>query len=416
MERNQRCPRCGAALPEEASFCPFCAGSINRRTAVEPPSLRGRCVLRALLFSAVLAAAVLAVFLLTRPRVYDGVGEVVYTDADGTYQLVLALPENRYEALAEQSFHAAEGEPYRVPSRLYINHTDSGADAGQLFLQKVDSATAELLPLDESLGTVSCSAPAPHSAAPDAALVSLVDFTARDAYTAQMVWTLHMTNGDTIRLRQELHVALIHTYNYHPEDAPMETLADLQALVDELAETAEPYDKLNLFLPPVTYEGSLVMEERPINLYGSEENGRRTTFTGTLRVASRDSWITYIQGIDFVGDGGVGISASARLWVEDCTFTGWKTGVLGYGDAWANVIGCTLVNNETGFHFNSEEGAASHSMYNDNRFVDNGTAVLLERVPTDLTLNFQDSLFYGNGTDIDNLCRQPIDITQAVFE
>ena len=157
-------------------------------------------------------------------------------------------------------------------------------------------ATAELLPLDESLGTVSCSAPAPHSAAPDAALVSLVDFTARDDYTAQMVWTLHMTNGDTIRLRQELHVALIHTYNYHPEDAPMETLADLQALVDELAETAEPYDKLNLFLPPVTYEGSLVMEERPINLYGSEENGRRTTFTGTLRVASRDSWITYIQG------------------------------------------------------------------------------------------------------------------------
>lgn len=202
MERNQRCPRCGAALPEEASFCPFCAGSINRRTAVEPPSLRGRRVLRALLFSAVLAAAVLAAFLLTRPRVYDGVGEVVYTDADGTYQLVLALPENRYEALAEQSFHAAEVEPYRVPSRLYINHTDSGADAGQLFLQKVDSATAELLPLDESLGTVSCSAPAPHSAAPDAALVSLVDFTARDDYTAQMVWTLHMTNGDTIRLRQ----------------------------------------------------------------------------------------------------------------------------------------------------------------------------------------------------------------------
>ena len=102
--------------------------------------------------------------------------------------------------------------------------------------------------------------------------------------------------------------------------------------------------------------------------------------------------------------------------MEDCTFTGWKTGVLGYGDAWVNVIGCTLADNEIGFHFNSEGGAASHSMYNDNRFVDNGTAVLLERVPTDLTLNFQDSLFSGNGTDIDNLCRQPIDITQAVFE
>ena len=48
--------------------------------------------------------------------------------------------------------------------------------------------------------------------------------------------------------------------------------------------------------------------------------------------------------------------------------------------------------------------------------VGQGLAVLLERVPTDLALDFRGSLFSGNGTDIDNLCRQPIDITQAVFE
>ena len=68
-----------------------------------------------------------------------------------------------------------------------------------------------------------------------------------------------------------------------------------------------------------------------------------------------------------------------------------------------------------GFHFDSAGGSASHSMYNDNLFRDNGTAVLLERVPTDLPLNFQGSVFAGNGTDIDNRCGQPLDLSGAVF-
>ena len=57
-----------------------------------------------------------------------------------------------------------------------------------------------------------------------------------------------------------------------------------------------------------------------------------------------------------------------------------------------------------------------HSMYNDNRFQNNGTAVVLERVPSQLTLDFQGSLFQGNGTDIDNRSGQPLDISQAVFQ
>ena len=417
LERNQTCPHCGAALPGEASFCPYCAESVNRRTELTPPSPALRRTLRGLALLAVLAAAALALFLLTRPRTLDGQGEVVYTDG-GAYQLVLGWPDDRYAPIYERWNDAAVGEPYRYPVCLFVNHADSGADAGGIFLQKVESVTAELLPADpEGAGTASCTQPAPDAYSPGAALISYVDFTARDAFSTQMVWTLTMKNGDTIRLRQDLHVTPIPVYNYYPEDAPMDTLADLQALVDELAETVEPSAKVNLFLPPVTYQGSLVMEERPVNLYGSEENGRRTTFTGTLRVASRGSWITYLQGIDFAGDGGgVGVSASARLWVEDCAFTGWKTGVLGYGDAWVNVMGCTFTDNQVGFHFNSEGMAASDSRYVDNQFRDNGTAVRLERVPTDLTLDFSGSVFSGNGTDIDNACGHPIDITQAVLQ
>ena len=417
MELKRHCPGCGAPLPEEASFCPFCASSVNQRTALEPPSLRRLLLLRLAALLAALAAAALALFLLTRPRTFDGQGEVVYTDGDGSYQLVLGAAEDRYAPVRERRQNAAVGEEYRFPVYLYVNHTGSGADAGQLFLRKVASVEAELLPVEEGVGAVSCTQPAPDDYFPGAALVSYVDYTARDAFTTQLVLTLTMDNGDEVRLRQDLHVTPIRTYEYRPGDVPMDTLADLQALVDEIAATVEPSAQVDLYLPPVTYEGSLVMEERPVNLYGSEEDGRRTAFTGTLRVASRDSWIAYVKGIDFMGDGsGVGISASARLWVEECSFTGWKTGVLGYGDAWVNVMGCAFTGNRTGFHFNSEGATANDSRYVDNLFQDNGVAVKLERVPTNVTLNFGGSVFSGNGTDIENTSRQPIDITMAVFE
>ena len=157
MERNQTCPHCGVALPGEASFCPYCAESVNRRTELTPPSPALRRALRGLALLAVLAAAALALFLLTRPRTLDGQGEVVYTDADGTYQLVLGWPDDRYAPVYERWNDAAVGEPYRYPVCLFVNHADSGADAGGIFLQKVESVTAEFPPADpEGAGTVSC--------------------------------------------------------------------------------------------------------------------------------------------------------------------------------------------------------------------------------------------------------------------
>ena len=48
LERNQTCPHCGAALPGEASFCPYCAESVNRRTELTPPSPAQRPLAEAL--------------------------------------------------------------------------------------------------------------------------------------------------------------------------------------------------------------------------------------------------------------------------------------------------------------------------------------------------------------------------------
>lgn len=416
---KKTCPHCGASLPDEAAFCPHCAQSVKKQSVLAPPEHNRGSLVRIMVLLAALAAVVLSVLWFSRPRTYDGQGEVIYSGADGTrYQLALTSSTNRYQPALEITQDAEVGGQYRFPVRLYVNDLDSGADMGERFLTQVESVTAEFLP-PEGEGAAVCTEPAPSpDYSPDAALVSFVDFTAQEDFTAQMVWTIRMNSGDTIRLRVDLAVTAIRTYDYYPEDAAMDTTEELQALIDEIADTLEPQAVVNLHLPAVTYQGGLVISERSINLYGSTEGDRRTTFTGPVRLEyTSNNWISYLQDIDFRGSGdGIAVSTAARVRAVNCTFANWDTGFLGYGAAWVNVIGCTFADNDVGFRFNSTGNSASHSMYNDNVFRGNGTAVLLENVPTDLELNFQNSLFSGNGTDIDNRCGQPVDVSQATFQ
>ena len=415
MERI--CPHCGAPLPTGAAFCPFCAGSINHRRTLSPPGLPWRRVLRGAALLAVLAVVLLILFFLIRPRTYDALGEVTYTDSDGAYQLVLASPENRYQPITEWSWNAEQGVDYRFTTQLYINHADSGADAGQLFLRKVAAVTVDIHS-DGPPGVLACSEPAPHNALPGAALVSLVDYNTDEDFAAQIVWTLHMTNGDTIRLRQNLTVSSIPTYHYYPEDAPMGTMEELQALVNQVAATVEEDARVYLHLPAVTYTGELVIDARPVDLCGTTEGDARTVFAGSIRLdVDTDSYMSIFRDIDFQGDGdSIAVSSAARIQMVNCTFTGWRTGLLGYGTAWVSAVGCTFEGNGVGLHFNSTDGVVTHVTYNDNIFRNNGTAVLLENVPTDVTLSFENSVFSGNDTDIDNRCGQAVDISQAIFQ
>ena len=418
---SRPCPYCGTPLPAEASFCPHCAQSVGERVEMRPPvPIRWR-QLRLGLALAVLALLAAGLCSALGPRVYDAQGQVYYSDAGSTYQVVLARPDSHLSPACEVHLTAEIGEAYRFPVRLYVNHTESDASANERFLERVTSVTADFLP-PRGGGTVSCLEPAPApDYSPDAALVSYVDFTAQGDFTAQMVWTIRMQNGDLIRLRLDLVVSTIRTYDFTQQDAPMATAEDLQALVDSLADTVEPSAVVNVHLPAVTYDGPLVLRSRPINFYGSTDGDRRTTFTAPVRLEAgatrQNSSISYFQDIDFAGGGaGVAFSAAADARLTGCTFSGWKTGVLGYGSAWVNVIGCTFTDNAVGFHFNSRGSSANHSLYNDNLFQGNGAAVMLESVPTDVELHFTGSVFIGNDIDIDNRCSHPTDISEAVFQ
>ena len=230
---EKKCPFCGAPLPSEAVFCPSCAKSINSRIHPGTPRYFPRRFLKIALgiFLAVTVCA--GIFLLTRPKTYSGIGEVTYTDQDGTYQILTNVSTDRYYPMTEIFQDAGEQESYRFPLRLYINHKNTGADASGMFLQKVKSANLHIQQDTESSSHAEFSPPQPlKESFPGTALVSYINFNKNCASPTRFIWTLSMENGDTIRLGIDLIITPIQTYHYSAENADLSDSAALQALID----------------------------------------------------------------------------------------------------------------------------------------------------------------------------------------
>ena len=411
MER--KCPHCGAPLPAESSFCPHCATDIHPRKQAKTATPLLKKLLLGLLALAVLAAVGFGLWLAFAPKTYDGYGEVHY----GDWQLLLTQHTDRYTPVPELTIPGEPEGQYRVPSRLFINDS-TGNDVSDAFLAEVEEVSAAFIGQEDSPSPFQCSQPAYNEGAPECPLISLIDFTGESG-TAELVWTFQMKNGDTIHLRQTYEIIPIPVYDYYPEEYPMDTPEELQALIDRIGAQFENDEAIiNLHLPPVTYTDGITLQDQSLNLYGSTDaDGNRTTFTGPVRVLTHYGAITYFYDMDFVGDGGgTGLSGSASFRATNCTFTGWDTGVFAYGTSWANVIGCTFRYNRIGFRFDSSGDYANHSMFNDNQFIGNDVGVQLDSVPTDVELNFQGSVFRGNRMSIDNRCSQPTDLSQATLD
>ncbi len=418
----KRCLHCGAQLPNEAAFCPHCAKSIHKRTEVKPPRHMPGWALRSALIAVCILAVALAValagWLRARPRVYDnGTAEVIYTDGDGSYQLLLNHFGDRFQPMTDYAEEVEEGTTSNKPSRLFINHVETGVNAKEVFLRKVDTITVELLQGGDSPEPWQYTQPQASDYDPEAASQSILTYTDRSG-DMELRWNIRMKNGDTIRLYQRMALGVVSTRHFYPEDVPMDTMEELQALVDEINGTITSDVIVYIYLPAVTYEGSLLLEQRSMNLIGSEgPDGSRTTFTGTLQATAQNGYICQFQNLCFMGDGeGVGVSASARINFNHCQFAGWRTGVLCYGDSWVNIKDSVFEDNAVGFHFNSTSDNRNDHMYSGNLFQRNDTAVLLESVPGDQALYFEGTRFSRNGADIDNRCGHEVSIAAAIFE
>ena len=418
--KEKNCPHCGISLPEEASFCPRCANILNHRILKMPPYPIPARLFR--LLGLICLAAVLAVglWLGFSPKTYEGTGTVTYTTADGSYQLVSNVSTDRYNPMSQIPQIAGDQESYRFPLRLYINYRDTGADASGMFLQKVSSCELAIEQPETSLRPVTASQPVPADEFPGVAMVSYIDYSRDSVSPIELVWNLRMANEDTVRIRSTLTVTPTQTYYYSSENADMSDSKALQSFIDQLARETRPEDVVKIQLPAVTYTEPLILSGRSFNLTGSRSGGQRTCFTAGIQMRAQkgnQNWISFFDGIDFTGDGsGVGLSTADRARTKNCRFSGWKTAILAYGDTWVNTIDCTFEDNETGLHYNAGGGFGSDTRFTGNTFRNNTTAVLLERVSTNLMMDFSGCLFESNRTDIDNRCGQPVSISQAVFQ
>lgn len=417
LKQDKKCPYCSRGLPEDAVFCPYCTRIINRRTAVKPLLPWRQLLLIVLALLAVPAAA--AVFWYgSRARVYDeGGAELLYSLNGTEYRILVGWmndpfygAETVYQPVAEQDI------PYTFPQCLFINDPASGSNLKDEFMAQVERADAQFVRTEDGKYPWTCDKPTPRpDYTPEAALTASIHFSAWSG-EGDLVWELEMKNGDLLRLHQKLIAQPYQVLRFTPEDTPMSTIEELQALMDSIPDRLTTrFDAVEIELPPVRYEGGLRTELSNLTLYGSEdEAGNRTTFTGTVQLACPNRGMSYFHDIDFLGSGeGIGVSASARLHLTGCRTAGWRTGVLAYGEyTWVNLQDCVVEDNEIGFHFNAAGTNVSHTIYDGNLFRHNGTAVLLESIPTDVSLSFPGTRFEDNGTDIDNRCGQSVELDE----
>ena len=101
-----------------------------------------------------------------------------------------------------------------------------------MFNQQIDSAYVQVTQPEDSPSPVTWLQPEfQNDPATEGLLLSVLNFTGQSRGPAEIAWTIHMKNGDTIILRAEDESRAGGLPPLLPEDWPMATIEELQALV-----------------------------------------------------------------------------------------------------------------------------------------------------------------------------------------
>ena len=416
----KNCIHCGAELPDEANLCPACGQAQTEGETRKPYVFPWRKIGIALAAIVLLLAVSLAAGAIHIPKKYDdGGSEVMYADKTGTYRILASWAggnDVQSQSIQDWTSKLEDELQSTQPCKLFVYDLETATNLQESFLEKVRSAEIRVSRRDGEPTDIHYTEPAYNGNYPQAMLESDLFYTANSGVN-DIVWTLHMRNGDTVVLHQSFTAVRLLRKVFTPEDTPLETLEDLQALLDQIWEEDGSDSIATIYLPPVTYEGSLSLDNRAYNLVGSSDSGQQTTFTGTVSVNSQDPQACTFDSIRFEGEGsGVGISATKFAILERCELRGWEIGAYARQGSWVGISECVLENNQVGLQFDSITSRGMMAAFESNVFTDNDTAVLLLNVPGSFPLSFANCQFTGNRVDIDNPAEHPLDLQDAAFD
>jgi len=432
---TKTCLCCGAELPKEAAFCPCCtATQIHRRTiSVTPPTTRrNQWWIGAL-------TALVALALPVGAALWSSTPQAETLPPEDTLPLTVSREsedgaEPRYGELCQTYYEGEDGQLYHVfaafspgidggstmrgycsgllepgctdtgPLTLFVEEVGSGRNGRDSFSALLEDWSVTVTAPD---GGERCTLRDPtfdYISTTDAMLYQEMTGTSACADN-EIVWTLRMKNGDVVTVKQGVTFGAKTVVEYHWEDTPMNTAAELQALLDDITAAAKAEEAVYLYLPAVTYDAPVSVDS-PMTLVGHQEG---TTFSTTLtaNATEQDDWtepMVKLRSLTFSGAGGTGVNACGPVYLRGCRFTGWDVAAQALDGGW---IFCQedvrFDRNAVAMRLNSNFSISCGANINNTSFTRNGVALQLERIPGErMGLILDYCTFYGNGTDIEN--------------
>lgn len=155
----------------------------------------------------------------------------------------------------------------------------------------------------------------------------------------------------------------------------MNTLEELQSLLDRLDQVAGANTIVSLYLPAVTYEGDLIISGHAANLIGAmdEQGNAATTIEGMLRASTERPDLVRLSNIRVIGPGsGTGLTASVGVVLEQCTFSGWDVGAVANRGSYISAHYSTFDGNGVGLRFQTTAYNHCDTGFIFNTFTNNG--------------------------------------------
>lgn len=198
------------------------------------------------------------------------------------------------------------------------------------------------------------------------------------------------------------HNEVVWTLRITPEDAPLETAQELQALLDRLAEEYDADTSITVELPDVTYDAP-VSVGCAVTLKGSGTAFAAPVTVTPLSDTERCHAYVRFSEVSFEGDGsGTGVTARAPTYLENCRVTDWDVGALAVNGGWVYLHGGYIGGNGVGARYDSAYSNSYTYTIRRIDFLNNTTALELLCLPPNSYAALDDCRFHGNGTDVRN--------------